>query len=176
LVQGLTKDKVLDPNHRPPQLLARDVRGRLGWSQSFYERTFADQRLRIKLLDVGDGRGRVVDAAGAPIAKARLTLLFLTRDAAPGAYGETTNLTPELAKDYGAETGADGFFTIGKLPTQASIMANVSAPGFGMPRVKWDCANPPTDTPWLKLHGCWKSPFPPLKKTCGSRRLGCIPG
>jgi hypothetical protein len=137
---SLTKEQVFGTELRLPQLLARDKRGRLGWSRSLREEALAEEKLEIRLFDVGPVRGRVVAGAGKPIPKARLTPLYLTTPNF-GIRGDTAVLIPELTKDYVGETAPDGSFVLPNLPTQGRVMAHVSAPGFGKPRVSWETTN-----------------------------------
>ncbi len=136
--QGLTQQKLFDNNARLPQLFARDAKGRLGWSHAYRKETLDEEKIQIKLFEVGAVRGRVLDASGAPVANARITPLYLTGPQTIGFSSATGTLFPELAKDYIGETSDDGSFMLIKLPTIGRVMAHVSAPGFGTPRVSWD--------------------------------------
>src|SRR5438874_12842092 len=67
--------EVIDPLWKEsihPQVLARDREGRLGIIYIIYPGGARNQPDRIKLRDVGEVRGRVLDGDGKPVAGARI--------------------------------------------------------------------------------------------------------
>ena len=135
---------VFDQQGRFPHLLARDGQGRLGWSPTLYPNNWAEMTHKIQLLEVGEVRGRLVDSAAAPIPKARIAPSILDIPEPDRRHSGQGVLFPEFAREYDAETAADGTFVLHRLPTRAVIWATVTAPGFGSPRVQWKTADPVT--------------------------------
>jgi len=136
------RSKWVERQARRPHLAARDVRGRLGgepmpwaWISMRY---MPRHDLRIKLAEAQDYRGRLVDAAGKPIAKAAIRPQSVAPDPLDDPAHRGVELSPELAADLGTETGADGTFTLRRVPVGGSIVSRVTAPGFGTPRVAWN--------------------------------------
>jgi protocatechuate 3,4-dioxygenase beta subunit len=87
----------------------------------------------IRLVEVRDYRGRLVDTSGQPIAKARIRPIWLaqkTQGQLLFAY-DSVDLPPEFAKEMAGESGADGVFVLRGAPTEGAVRAEVSAPGFG---------------------------------------------
>ncbi len=141
---GLDLKAVFDFQGDFPYLLARDGQGRLGWSPTLWPNNWVEAMHKIQLLDPGEVRGRVVDGAGTPIARARIAPWSLDIPLLHPRYTGQGMLFPELAREYETETAADGTFVLRRLPPRGSIWATVSAPGFGSPRVQWKVAEPVT--------------------------------
>ncbi len=142
------RSKSVERGARRPHLVARDAQGRLGgepgpWAWVSMQYT-PRHDLRIKLAEVQDYHGRLVDTAGKPIAGAtiRPQSVFPEPLDAPGHRG--VELPPELAADLRTETGADGTFTLHRVPAGGSIVSRATAPGFGSPRVAWNLNTPIT--------------------------------
>ncbi len=127
---------------RRPTLVARDPRGRLGWTQPVQWDKPGEPT--IPLNEVGEVRGRVVDGAGAPIAGARLATEFAYASSPRQGRSPSLEFPAEWDKEYAARTAADGSFVLRGLPSAGALIAIVSAPGFGGPRVTWECAKPVT--------------------------------
>jgi len=109
-------------------LIARDSRGRLGWNFNSVHPGVNQVRLR----DVRDARGRVVDGDGQPIAGARVTprsFLGLASDQ-PASAG-SVELFAELGGSFEGRTDKDGVFVLHRIPEQVRVRGEISAPGFG---------------------------------------------
>ena len=120
-----------DWHHQPHLVLASDSQGRLGWLNVQFNGDLAlEPALRVELLDVGEARGRLTDATGAPIRKARVRVEKF--GSPPDAFGESgTPWSPDgsFAAKFETVSTDDGNFVIRGVPRQASITAVVSA-GF----------------------------------------------
>lgn len=111
-------------------LIARDAKGRLGWNASYIRPGLNT----IRLYDVRDVRGRIVDGDGRPIAGARVAPQgFVNLPAGQRVSADWTELFAELAPAFETRTAADGGFVLSKIPEQAHVRCEVSAPGFGKP-------------------------------------------
>ncbi len=117
-----------------PTLTACDSRGRIGSvyhdfshpSPPSSSKTMAS--VRITLHAAKDYRGRLVDTAGRPVARAsiRPTLWEYTRRQAQRFLGqEVVFLSAEMAKERIAETGEDGSFVIRGLPATGRISMEI---------------------------------------------------
>jgi len=141
------ESKYIRPRAWPPHLAASDSQGRLGWSPFPWVRQGAgkwtpQQALRITLFAVEPYRGRLVDAAGRPIAKATICPESLASDSLDDPHRLGAELPAELARDLTCQTAADGTFTVPRLPAVGFIRASVTASGFGSPRIAWNLAEP----------------------------------
>jgi RNA polymerase sigma factor (sigma-70 family) len=141
---GLTQEKLFQREQRLPSLIARDPQGRLGWLSQFRRENLSEQPIRIEVADVNDVHGRVVDGSGAAIAGARLTPLYFEPSRSRTRNTDFVEVFPELAKQYEAETAADGSFILRGLPARGQVTATVTASGFGFPRIAWEYAQPVT--------------------------------
>ena len=142
------KSKWIQRQARRPHLVARDAQGRLGgepepWAWVSLQYT-PRHDVRIKLAEAQDYHGRFVDSAGKPIAKATIRPHSVAPDPLDDRAHREVALSPELAADLGTETGADGAFTLRRVPVDGSVVSRVTAPGFGSPRVAWNLKAPVT--------------------------------
>ena len=115
--------------------LARDARGRIGWPIRLPSKPGVkpEPGVRVQLFNVQDYRGRLLDAAGQPIAKAQVRPFYATT-----ADIRKSRVTPdfgffpaELLKEMGGETGPDGSFVLRGVPARGSLTATITAGGFG---------------------------------------------
>ncbi len=126
----------------PTMLAARDSSGRIGGSPyADYRRRSADNVLtdfRIKLQDVKDCHGCLVDMSGQAIAQAtvRPTQWFMEYTAGE-AVQQLIYLPGGWAKELTVETGLDGRFTLHNWPTVGRLDAKIRAEGFGEPGAGW---------------------------------------
>ncbi|HEV7222593.1 MAG TPA: hypothetical protein VGN42_07820, partial [Pirellulales bacterium] len=126
---------------RVPYFIARDSKGRLGWSIG-YARPGPNP---IRLHEVRDVRGRLADAEGRPIAGAKVTpQMFTLLAVGQRSSSDFTLLFPELAASFEARTAADGGFVLPRTPAGARVACDVSAPGFGQPQASFDSKQPLT--------------------------------
>ncbi|HVW38578.1 MAG TPA: carboxypeptidase-like regulatory domain-containing protein, partial [Pirellulales bacterium] len=121
--QAVEKNSVL-------YLIARDARGRFGWNASYIR----PDHNTIRLYEVRDVRGRIVDGDGRPIAGARVAPHGFV-NLAPGqrASADWAALFAEMAPEFETRTTADGGFELSKIPEQAHVRCEVSASGYGKP-------------------------------------------
>jgi hypothetical protein len=66
----LPDQKAIDRGERPPSLIARDPQGRLGLLRTLRQGPGLDEPVRMRLVDVAEFKGRVVDGNGKPIVAA----------------------------------------------------------------------------------------------------------
>ena len=112
-------------------LIARDAQGRLVWSGSLIR---PGQNV-IRLREVCEVRGRVMDSDGQPIAGARVSpRMFLYLPPGERASGDFIEPFAELAAEFETHTAADGSFVLHRVPKDVHVSCEVSAPGFGRPR------------------------------------------
>ena len=115
-------------------LIARDAQGRLGWSSSLIR---PGQNV-IRLREVGDVRGRVMDSDGQPIAGARVSpRMFLYLPPGERSSGDFMEPFAELAAEFETRTAADGGFVLHRVPKDVQVSCDVLAPGFGKPRASF---------------------------------------
>ena len=98
------------------QFFARDTAGRIG---SLVSSRVAVEPVVIKLLEVGDRTGRVIDADGKPIAGAVVT--FINAYKSPNRYGDEydappLNLPEWESRRQASRTGAEGRFKLKGVP------------------------------------------------------------
>ncbi|MBN2024255.1 MAG: carboxypeptidase regulatory-like domain-containing protein [Pirellulales bacterium] len=131
----------------PPAVLARDGQGRIGGGPWLWPRP--DQPpltdIKIKLNDVRECRGRLVDASGKPIVKATVAPKYwhcLPPRPAPGGSGASIEFPPAWAKELECETGPDGDFALRGIPERGRFLASIHAPGFGPLSAFWDLEKP----------------------------------
>jgi hypothetical protein len=123
---------------RAPMLIARDGRGRIGWSPRFYRGYLPNLEVKLKLLEVETCHGRVTDADGKPIAGAGVVPLswqdasFHVRDR------NFAEVPQELAAEYETKTNDVGGFVLKSVPTHGAITARLRAAGFGSPLITFD--------------------------------------
>jgi hypothetical protein len=139
----------IQPKARTPSLVVGDSQGRMGWNQYPWNwvrqgKWTPQQSLRIKLVAVREYRGRLVDSAGQPIAKAVICPQFVIPDIPDAEHYTGIELPRELANELACETGADGAFVLRRVPAVHMIEARVTASGFGSPQVRWQLKEPLT--------------------------------
>jgi protocatechuate 3,4-dioxygenase beta subunit len=147
----------------PPQLTARDKQGRLGVHNPEYARSSADttsnpyQNVKVKLHEVQDCPGRLLDESGQPIAKAKILPASWSweQQVEGNSVQELIFFHAKLAGEMSAETDADGRFTLHKIPLKGILSAKIRAEGFGEPSGSWKTDISPTLTlkPVGEIHG-----------------------
>jgi protocatechuate 3,4-dioxygenase beta subunit len=132
----------------PVIFLARDATGRIGGGYRFGQgpENTQSKEIQIKLQEVKDCRGRLIDASGQPIAKAKIRPMFWSYE-----HREERNIGQELffihtdlGNELAVETDADGVFTLGNIPVKGRINVQISAKGFGQPIAMWKVEKPAT--------------------------------
>jgi protocatechuate 3,4-dioxygenase beta subunit len=127
------------PRVRPPMLSARDSQGRIGGQIRYYRRAMSEdqskafENVQIKLQDVKDYQGRLVDAAGQPITKATVKPLNGSYQKTEEQYYISYEFPASLRNELATETAEDGSFTIRNLPVQGRLALVINAEGFGKP-------------------------------------------
>ncbi|MEJ7636744.1 MAG: carboxypeptidase-like regulatory domain-containing protein [Singulisphaera sp.] len=96
------------------------------------------------LVETGEAGGRVVDAAGKPVAGAEVIPAVFSRSHAKRSSADYVRLIPGLARPLAATTAEDGSFMLRRIPKGCEVQATVSTRGFGAPRVSWDSTKPVT--------------------------------
>jgi protocatechuate 3,4-dioxygenase beta subunit len=128
-------------------LAARDSAGRIGGSTYYNRSEFPDdaskKEFRIKLHDVKDLQGRLVDRSGQPIAGATVRAIIWSRDYDREEQIQHIVYLPDrFAEEWTTKSGADGRFTLRKLPTVGRVGVKITAEGFGQPRAYWNVERP----------------------------------
>jgi protocatechuate 3,4-dioxygenase beta subunit len=128
---------------------ARDSKGRLGLplllpSVSSVAKPQPRQEIEIKLTEVQDCRGRLVQTSGQPIEKATIEPYYLSDAGFSQPVRQSGFLPPALAREMAAETAADGSFVLRGLPAGGSVSAKIIAAGFGAPTARWELGKPLT--------------------------------
>ena len=145
--------KAADPQRRAGHyVVARDAKGRIGWPQrsprGSVEPSAAgsdkSQELQVRLVDVQDYRGRVLDDSGRPIAKATIRLMYVSSIEYPKPITELAFFPAEVGKGMGGETAADGSFVLHGVPARGTVSAEITAAGFGSPGASWGLSKPVT--------------------------------
>lgn len=122
-----------------PDIVARDSQGRLGWNPRFIQPGLNS----IRLYEVRDVRGRVIDVDGRPLAGVRVApQSFVRLPAGEHSSSDYTELFPELAAEFETRTAADGSFVLAKIPAGVHVRCEISAPGYGKPRAFFDVKSP----------------------------------
>jgi hypothetical protein len=121
------------------ELLARDPQGRLGWLDAPWsgDPRFFDPGMRIDLHDVADASGRLTDAAGVPVRQGKLRVMYLEVPEPEFASGRQHQVPSDLAEALTAVTDDDGRFKLKGVPPGSDLYADLTAPGFGSPRLWW---------------------------------------
>jgi len=129
------------PTGLPPFLAACDAQGRIGASElqaSWWSKNTLPSNCKITLVEGRECEGRMVDAAGKPIAKAAIVpLLWLGGQTTPGGYTILV-LPAELQKELTTETDADGRFRFKQFPGSGQVYARIRAGEFGEPLAMWN--------------------------------------
>jgi hypothetical protein len=125
-------------------VVARDAQGCLGWLEFYWDAELhLEPALRVELSDVGDARGRLTDAAGAPLPRVPVQALSLNLARASDESGRAFNLPPALANEYATVAGDDGSFVLRGVLVGGSVGAKVTVPGHGGNiNVVWDQDRP----------------------------------
>jgi uncharacterized GH25 family protein len=119
-----------------PYVIARDPAGRIGWQILYWARDLGlEPALRVDLYDVGEARGRVLDADGRPIAGAKVQAYALEEPSTGGESRSTIQITPSLGSHYETKTVADGFFVLSGIPVGSKYAVDLTAPGHGSMKV-----------------------------------------
>ena len=143
----VNRDAYLD--HFWPSLwFAHDEQGRIGGYVQRVGRgrnpSVDPMNVEIKLNDVKDCQGRLVDAAGQPIAKA--TIQPQGWQSSEEMYHQQVVFPTEWRKKLTANTDSDGRFTLHDMPTPGTIGVKICAEGFGEPLASWPLEKSPTLT------------------------------
>ncbi len=131
------KFRLRDPNGKDDRaiaLIARAADGRIGWRllgrRGHWDDSAADD-LRIELLPVGAARGRLSDAAGKPIARAKITVNGLQPSKRDGARTQGLyDMPPALARLFEASTKDDGSFALSGIPLGGSLHAMLATEDY----------------------------------------------
>jgi hypothetical protein len=136
--QQFTAEELLKPDRgqQLPSLLVRDARNRLGWF-GFWKAAGA-RTTKIKLREVADFRGTVLDSSGKPIAGATVSPISLNAYTLREQFYDDVLLPTDLAETWQTKTAADGGFVLANVPVEGSLTARITAAGFGAPLVRWD--------------------------------------
>lgn len=129
-------------------LAARDSTGRIGGAYNYYRNPFGDlaaKEFRIKLQNLKDCQGRLVDAAGQPVAKAIVEPSeWTTYPSREEPNQQIVYFPTSLRKKMTTETGPDGRFSFHNLPAVGNLGVKIRAEGFGEPRAGWKVEKSPT--------------------------------
>ncbi|HEV7224335.1 MAG TPA: carboxypeptidase-like regulatory domain-containing protein [Pirellulales bacterium] len=122
---------------RLPSLLVRDERRRLGWAADL--RDANSTQLEIKLHEVADFRGKLVDVSGKPIAGARIQPRSLSAAKFRDRGFDGISLPFDPVNEWQKiKTSDQGDFVLRNAPADGSLTARVAAAGFGNPLLNWD--------------------------------------
>jgi hypothetical protein len=132
---------------RSPELLAffaRDAKGRIAvlvWWQS-------DENLkqvpRLRLVEVGESGGRLVDGSGRPLANIKLRPTAFCGPEFGNETGWTGSVPMVVREKLSAVTGADGRFVIRGVPAKGTIYADIEAGAYGHVTASWEVGQPAT--------------------------------
>lgn len=122
-----------------PRLMARDERRRLGWVADL--RAPNAQNVKLKLHEIADFHGMLVDSSSKPIGGASIRVQTLGALSIRDRDFDSISLTADLAREWQTNTDAEGAFTLPNVPADGSLTAVIAAAGYGNPRVHWDLAN-----------------------------------
>lgn len=127
-------------------IYAEDTQGRLGGTTGLSMRSpgSTTQEVRLDLREVKDYQGRLTDAAGKPIAKARIDLMAWRGGGNGESSRESFPFAPGRFRPSSGETAADGSFTLRGVPGEGWLVAMVTAEGFGSNYVNFTLAKPVT--------------------------------
>ena len=131
--------KYVRPQSRLPYLIARDAQGRIGGNNYPWEYPGQKPRrdVQIKLLAVRDYRGRLLDVAGRPIAKAHVQPLAVSPIGIRDEGYQWIDLLAKLSDELACTSGPDGTLVFRHIPGR-SVNAKVTTSGFGALNVSWD--------------------------------------
>ncbi len=133
---------------RPWFLTARDAKGRMGGQLHHYNRPAQGaaaqqfENLEIRLQEVNDCQGRLVDSAGQPISKATIRPTSWSQQHTEEMYSVNIIFPAQWGSDLAAQSDADGHFTLRNVPIEGRISAKVRAEGFGEPWANWNLDKP----------------------------------
>jgi protocatechuate 3,4-dioxygenase beta subunit len=124
-------------------VFAEDAQGRIGGdSRVSFGSGPSTQEVHFGLRDVKDYQGRLVDAGGKPIAKARIELMAWRGDGERSM--ESFPFSPERIRQSSGESAEDGSFTLRGVPGVGSLVGMITAEGFGSVYVSFTLAKPVT--------------------------------
>jgi hypothetical protein len=131
----------------PPTLTARDAQGRIGAGNVMMQYVqgvaLSQVQVKVALMTGKECPGRMIDAAGKPIAKAAVMPLFrVSDDSSPG--GSMVVLPAELQKELTVETDADGRFRFKHFPASGMLYTRIRAGEFGEPLAMMNFGKPVT--------------------------------
>lgn len=119
-----------------PTIIVRDKSRRLGWISNF--QAPVAKKIKVKLHEVADLRGQLVDLSGRPIAGAVIRPQSVNALKLQDDGFEGTSLARELAEEWETTTTDDGRFMLSHVPLDGSLTARIRAAGFGNPLVDWN--------------------------------------
>ena len=129
---------------RPPGVIARDGQGRIGSGPYLWPHRGQPPRtaIQVKLHNVKECRGRLVDTSGKPIAGASIHLKHWSWS--PPGRGDPVSLEfpAVLMKELESRTAADGSFVVRGVPGQGQVRVALRAPGYGPLRASWNLEKP----------------------------------
>ena len=129
---------------RTATVIVRDKEGRIGWYQLPYN---VSQRWRceVRLREVADLHGQIVDADGQPIAAAHLVCESFAEPRAvdrPKSFTSFADLFPKLTSDYEVRSNADGTFALPRIPRGVIVNCRLSAAGMEEVRIALEAGEP----------------------------------
>ncbi len=99
--------------------------------------------MQIKLQEVKDCPGRLIDTAGRPIVQAKIRpVSWMYTRRGENFHQELIFLHEQLSDELTAETADDGSFNLHNVPVIGRISVKVLAKGFGEPLVIWNVEKP----------------------------------
>lgn len=127
-----------------PEITARDMQGRIGGQvrERVASPTEAPanpyQNIKVKLQEVKECQGRLVDESNHPIAKAKIRPTMWSWERREENFMQDLIFLPaNLTNEMAVETDADGRFTLAGIPTVGRIVTSIDSEEFGEPRVGW---------------------------------------
>ncbi len=126
-------------------IVVRDEQGRIGGISHVMARSAdanSPQDVTVQLHDVKIYRGRLLDAAGKPIAKAQIKPMSWGGGDISGQNRQRFDLSAKLVRPAAALSGEDGSFSLSGLPAEGNVTTTVTAEGFGSPYVAFTLSKP----------------------------------
>lgn len=132
------------PHGSLPHVFVESIEGQIGWNRNLWShpQNLPLRNVRIQLVKTQAFRGRLVDSSGHPVAKASIRPRTLEMQEPGQRYSDTAPLCPDMIDKCRGETDADGSFTLGSMPLEGKVTAEITAPGIGAFRAEWDLQKP----------------------------------
>lgn len=117
---------------REPTIVAIDRHGRVGGTSACrYHARSGPHEVRIRLQEITEYRGRLVDGRGAPIVGAQVRANGWRAGSAWSMCWDYFDFPAQFAKRLVAKTGDQGYFILPDLPVHGHLQASIAAEGFG---------------------------------------------